>query len=248
MTDRSELHLAYWRNRDPDLRSRLMMEYEGLARRLAARFSKRAEDFDDLMQVAMLGLLKALERFEPERGVQFTTFAWATIEGELKRHLRDRSWGMRVPRRLQEAYLRTSAALEQLTHELGRAPTVPELADITGQTEEELVEALEVRSASSLSSLDAPVQEDSELATIIGVEDADLGKVEELTWLEQMLDRLPERERTILHLRFNREMRQSEIGAQLGLSQMQISRILARVLTQLREWAEETTAGAVPRG
>lgn len=240
--DRTALHLHYHETRDGRARDQLISEYEGLARRLASRFSKRADDMDDLVQVALLGLLKALERFDPHRGIQFTTFAWATVEGELKRHLRDRSWGVRVPRRLQESYLRTSAAVEELTHKLGRSPTVTELALHTGEDEEALLQALEVRSAASLMSLDAPVREDSEWSDRLGHVDSGFEDFEDLTALGDLLGRLPERERTIVQLRFGHEMKQSEIGAALGLSQMQISRILARVLVQLREWSEEHTA------
>lgn len=239
--DRNSLHELYFETRDDGARDQLISEYEGLARRLASRFSKRADDMDDLVQVALLGLLKALERFDPGRGVQFTTFAWATVEGELKRYLRDRSWGVRVPRRLQESYLRTSAAVEELTHELGRSPTISELAQHTGEEEEALVAAMEVRSASSLSSLDAPMRDDSEWVDRLGVIEGGFEDFEDLAALGELLQRLPERERTIVSLRFGHEMKQSEIGAVLGLSQMQISRILARVLAQLREWSEEHT-------
>lgn len=239
--DRNTLHELYYETRDQQARDRLISEYEGLARRLASRFSKRADDMDDLVQVALLGLIKALDRFDPGRGVQFTTFAWATVEGELKRYLRDRSWGVRVPRRLQESYLRTSAAVEELTHELGRSPTIAELSGHTGEDEELLLQAMEVRAASSLTSLDAPVRDDSEWMDRLGAVDGGFEDFEDLTALGELLGRLPDRERRIVQLRFGHEMKQSEIGAALGLSQMQISRILARVLDQLREWSQEHT-------
>ncbi|MGI8793454.1 MAG: SigB/SigF/SigG family RNA polymerase sigma factor [Acidimicrobiales bacterium] len=239
--DRKTLHQLYYDTRDDQVRDQLISEYEGLARRLASRFSKRVDDMDDLVQVALVGLLKALERFDPKRGVQFTTFAWATVEGELKRHLRDRSWGVRVPRRLQESYLRTSAAVEELTHALGRSPTVAELAEHTGDDEDTLVQALEVRAAASLTSLDAPVRDESGWIDRLGSVDGGFEDFDDLTALGDLLARLPDRERTIVRLRFGEEMKQSEIGAVLGLSQMQISRILARVMDQLRSWSADHT-------
>ena len=131
------------RTRDPALRARLLEAHQGLACSLATRFATRHESPDDLNQAALLGLLHAIDRFDPERGVRFTTFAWATVLGELKRHFRDRTWGVRVPRRLQELYLSTAEGVDELTHRLGRSPTIAEIAEQTGISEEDVVHALE---------------------------------------------------------------------------------------------------------
>jgi len=231
-----ELHLRFYEHRDPDVRSVLVERYQGLARRLASRSTKRPEDRDDLVQVALLGLVKALDRFEPQRGISFTTFAWATLEGELKRYHRDRDWSVRVPRRLQERYLRTSAAVEELTHELGRAPTLVEIADRTGDQVDEVTEALEVRRAHRPASIDAPTGEDG-AGMQLGAHQSEMGRVEDRGLLNYLLDRLPAREREIVKLRFVDELTQSEIAARVGLSQMHVSRLLAQSLAQMRGWA-----------
>ena len=233
------LHRRYHRQRDPIDRAALVDRYQGLARALAARSARPADDFDDLVQVALLGILSALERFDPDRGVEFTTFAWATVQGELKRHHRDRGWAIRVPRRLQEAYLRVSAAIDDLNQELGRQPSIAEIAVRTGEDEETVIEAIEVRSARSPSSLDSTRGDGSgERVWEPGQEDAAFLAFEERSLLTSLLPRLAPREREVLELRFFRECTQQQIAERIGCSQMHVSRLLTRALQRLREWVE----------
>ncbi len=233
-----ELFRHYAATRDPEAREQLVSAHTGLAASLAARFGSRQDGQDDLHQAALLGLLHAIDRFDPNRGVQFTTFAWATINGELKRHLRDRTWTLRVPRRVQELYLTTAEALDALTGSLGRAPTVAEVAERTGSSEEEVIEALEARSAYRPVSLDAPVGDDDAAGGMqLGGEDPRYGKVDQQSVLAELVGRLPSREREIIHLRFNEELTQAEIARRVGVSQMHVSRLLSGSLQKLRGWA-----------
>src|SRR3712207_630660 len=195
--------------RDAELRERLVCAHLGLAASLASRFSSRQESPDDLHQAALLGLLHAIDRFDPTRGVQFTTFAWATISGELKRHFRDRTWGVRVPRRGQELYLVTAEAMDALTNTPGRSPTASEVAVHIGASEEEVVEALEARTAYRLASIDTPVNDsdgDGGAGMQLGDDDPGFGLVDERSVLSGLINRLPSRERQIIHLRFNEEL------------------------------------------
>jgi RNA polymerase sigma-B factor len=238
----AELFQEYFVTRDPELRERLVCAHLGLAASLAARFSSRQEAADDLHQAALLGLLHAIDRFDPNRGVQFTTFAWATISGELKRHFRDRTWAVRVPRRVQELYLVTAEAMDALTNTLGRSPTIAEVAERICATEEEVVEALEARAAYRLASIDTPVNDadgDSGAGMQLGEDDPGFGVVEQRSVLADLINRLPARERQIIHLRFNEELTQAEIAERVGVSQMHVSRLLSVSLQKLRVWAEE---------
>jgi RNA polymerase sigma-B factor len=228
--------------RDPMLRERLVNAHLGLASSLASRFASRQESLDDLHQAALLGLLHAVDRFDPTKGVQFTTFAWATISGELKRHFRDRTWGLRVPRRVQELYLVTAEAMDALTNTLGRSPTVAEVADRIGASEEDVLEALEARSAYRLASIDTPVAgsaEGDETSMQLGSDDPGYGVVEQRSVLADLVNQLPPREREIIHLRFNEELTQAEIATRVGVSQMHVSRLLSNSLGKLRVWAED---------
>lgn len=234
--DIAAVHKEFQDHRNPQLREWLMRHYEGLALQLAGRATRQHQERDDLRQVAMLGLLKALDRYDASRGTAFTTFAWATISGELKRYRRDRDWTIHVPRRLQETYLRTASAIEECTNRLGRSPTVADLAAVTGDSEEEVIESLAVRDAYQPMSIDAPVASDN--STIqLGETDGGFASADESDWALRLLRRLPERERTIVKLRFVHEMTQSEIAAAVGLSQMQVSRLLSRSLERLRRWS-----------
>lgn len=238
----TEIHRRFVRERSPDDRAALVEGYEGLARALAARFAKGRESPEDLQQAALLGLLHAIDRFDPDRGVEFSTFAWATITGELKRHLRDRSWQVRVPRRLQETYLRVAAAIDDLTVTLGRSPTVAEIASATDRTEEAVLDALSVRHAHMVASLDAPMDEEGRTRGDMLSSDGGLATVEQRQLLSPLVDRLAERERRILDLRFVHDLTQAEIATRLGLSQMHVSRLLNRTLHQLRLWARDDAA------
>jgi RNA polymerase sigma-B factor len=212
---------------------RRVVEYQlPLVHHLAQRFRGRGEPYDDLVQVGTIGLLNAVDRFDPERGT-FTAFAVPTILGEIRRHFRDRGWAMRVPRRLQELGRRVSTAREELTHNLGRSPTVQELAIHLDEDVDLVLEALD--SATAYTTVPLPTTpEDVELPHL-GFVDEGLELVEDRATLRPLLARLPARERTILALRFIRGMSQSQIAAEVGVSQMHVSRLLTRSLGQLRD-------------
>lgn len=233
--------VEFARTGDVALRDKLVAAHLGLAEYLARRFANRGEPLDDLVQVASLGLFKAVGRFDPEREVEFSTYATHTIVGELKRHFRDRGWAIRAPRRMQELYLRLGKVVGTLGQELGRSPTIAELAVEVEVSEEEVLEALEAGQAYRFASLDAPAPGDSEgesLATRLGGEDPGMVGAEQRATLSPLLATLAEREQLILQLRFFDGLTQSEIATRLGISQMHVSRLLARSVAQLRAAAE----------
>ncbi|MEU3373698.1 RNA polymerase sigma factor SigF [Streptomyces sp. NPDC006660] len=204
----------------------------------ASRFRSRSEPMEDIIQVGTIGLIKAIDRFECDRGVEFPTFAMPTIVGEIKRFFRDTSWSVRVPRRLQELRLDLAKAGDELAQQLDRSATVGELAERLGITKEEVVEGMAASNAYTASSLDAqPEEDDTEgaLSDRIGYEDHDLEGVEYIESLKPLIARLPARDRKILSLRFVANMTQSEIGEELGISQMHVSRLLSRTLRVLRK-------------
>jgi RNA polymerase sigma-B factor len=220
----------------PALRQRVVESQIPLVHPLAQRFRGRGEPYDDLVQVGTIGLLNAVDRFDPERG-NFTAFAVPTILGEIRRHFRDRGWAMRVPRRLQDLGRRIGTAREELTHSLGRSPTVQELAAHLQEDADLVLEALD--SATAYTTVPLPTTpEDVELGHL-GFVDEGLGLVEDRATLRPLLARLPARERTILALRFVRGMSQSQIAAEVGVSQMHVSRLLSRSLGALREGLAE---------
>ena len=220
---------------DPAARERIALRYQPLATYLASRFAGRGEVFDDLVQIANVGLIAAIDRFDVDRGVRFSTYAAATMLGELKRHFRDRRWSLRVPRRLQEAALRITQALPGLTQSLGRSPSVGELGRALELSEDEVVEALEASYAYTASSLDAPVREDgSTPMQALGGDDARFETTEMWAALAPSIRSLSERNRRVLFLRFFRGMKQTEIAEEVGVSQMQVSRILSQSLERLR--------------
>jgi RNA polymerase sigma-B factor len=203
----------------------------------ASRFRTRSEPMEDIIQVGTIGLIKAIDRFELARGVEFPTFAMPTIVGEIKRFFRDTSWSVRVPRRLQELRLDLAKAGDELAQKLDRAPTVRELAERLDLSEQEVIEGMAASNAYTASSLDAqPDEDDAEgaLADRIGYQDHDLEGVEYVESLKPLIAKLPERDRLILSLRFVGNLTQSEIGEQLGISQMHVSRLLSRTLARLR--------------
>ncbi len=229
-------------SRDRAIRDVLIEAHLGLAEYLARRFSNRGEPLDDLVQVASVGLVKAVDRFDPERAVEFSTYATHTIVGELKRHFRDKGWAVRAPRRMQELYLRLGKLVASLSQEIGRSPTIPELATEAGVSEEEVLEALEAGQAYRFASLDAPSPGDDEnesLGAKMGEEDPGLADAERRAALSPLIATLPTREQTILHMRFFEGLTQSEIADRLDISQMHVSRLLARSLAQLRDAAEQ---------
>ena len=226
---------------DPDrlrIRGELVELHLPLVEYLARRFRNRGEWLDDLTQVATIGLIKSIDRFDLERGVEFSTYATPTIVGEIKRHFRDKGWAVRVPRRLQELKLALTKAIGDLAQKEGRAPTVAEIAAHLQMTEEEVLEGLESANAYSTVSLDAPDSGDDDapaVAESLGMLDEALEGVEYRESLKPLLEQLPSREKRILLLRFFGNMTQSQIASELGISQMHVSRLLARTLAQLRD-------------
>ena len=220
-------------------RDSLVEQHLPLVEHLARRFRNRGEPYDDLVQVATIGLIKSVDRFDLGRGVEFSTYATPTIVGEIKRHFRDKGWAVRVPRRLQELRLSLASATSELSQKQGRSPTVSELAAHMKITDEEVLEGLESANAYSTLSLDAgdsgSGDEPMPVADTLGSEDEGLEGVEYRESLKPMLEQLPAREKKILMLRFFKNMTQSEIAEEIGISQMHVSRLLARTLAQLRE-------------
>lgn len=208
-----------------------------LVEHCARRFRNRGEPFEDLVQVGTIGLLKSIDRFDLERGVEFSTYATPTIIGEIKRYFRDKGWAIRVPRRLQELRMQIGSATAELTQTLGRSPTPRELADKIGCTVEDVLEGIESSNAYSTLSLDASDNDEDGAATMldaIGVDDENLEHVEIRESIKPLLDRLDAREKKILLLRFFKNMTQSQIAEEIGVSQMHVSRLLSRTLDQLR--------------
>ncbi|MET7702910.1 SigB/SigF/SigG family RNA polymerase sigma factor [Streptomyces sp. NPDC005485] len=220
-----------------ELRNQLVRMHLPLVEHLARRFRNRGEPLDDLTQVATIGLIKSVDRFDPERGVEFSTYATPTVVGEIKRHFRDKGWAVRVPRRLQELRLALTTATAELSQQHGRSPTVHELAEKLAISEEEVLEGLESANAYSTLSLDVPDTDDESpaVADTLGSEDEALEGVEYRESLKPLLEDLPPREKRILLLRFFGNMTQSQIAQEVGISQMHVSRLLARTLAQLRE-------------
>jgi RNA polymerase sigma-B factor len=235
---------TYARTRDVGLRDRLVDAHMGLAAYLARRFANRGQPLEDLVQVASLGLLKAIERFDPSLGIEFSTYATTTIVGELKRHLRDRGWAVRAPRRMQELYLSLNQVVDALGQELGRSPTIAELAAEVQASEEDVLEALEAGQAYRFASLDThlPNDQPEALGARLGEEDVGFARAEERATLAPLLEQLPARQRQIVQLRFFEGLTQSEIAHRLGLSQMQVSRLLTRSVAELRVFAGQPKA------
>ena len=233
-----ERFVEYRRTRDRNLRNELVEEHMRLAEFLARRFAHRGEPVDDLRQVALVGLLKAVERFEPDRELQFSSFAMPTILGELKRHFRDRGWAVRVPRRVQELHLELDRTIGALSQELGRPPTPREIAERAGVQEEDVLESMEASSLYRLPSLDGlrgggADDSSSSPSERIGDVDPEIAAVDDRVAVGELLAILPERERTIVYLRFFEGLTQSEIAEQIGISQMHVSRLLVRSLEKL---------------
>jgi RNA polymerase sigma-B factor len=230
--------LRAYRGGDVAARDELVEQLRPLARRLASRYRNSAESRDDLEQVAYLGLLKAIERADPDRG-DLVRFAVPTIMGELKRHFRDHGWTMRVPRSLQERFLEVGDVVERMTASLGRSPAPREIAEEMGLAVEDVVEALDAATAYSPFTRDAPRRsedgDDGSYADTLGAIDDAYELVELDATIAPALRQLPARQREILRLRFDEDLTQSEIAARIGISQMHVSRLLRRALDQLRE-------------
>jgi RNA polymerase sigma-B factor len=227
------------------LRNDIITHYVRLAEYLARRFAHRGEPIEDLRQVALIGLLKAVERFDPHRGLQFSSFATPTIMGEIKRHFRDRGWTVRVPRRVQELHLQLDRTTADLTQELGRAPTPMEIAQRTGAREEDVLEGMEAGSLYRLASIDGRSDDDVPSPSArLGELDLELDAVDDRFAVERLLRSLPERERTIVYLRFYEGLTQSEIADHVGISQMHVSRLLMKSLELMAARAQ--AAGVDP--
>jgi RNA polymerase sigma-B factor len=232
----------YHREGDRAARDALVERFLPLARQLARRYQRGGEPLDDLVQVASLGLLKAIDRFEPDRETAFSSFAVPTILGELKRHFRDRGWSVRVPRDLQEMSVRVDRVAEELSRELGRAPTPVEIATHIGATTEQVLEAREAAGAYRAVSLDRPRDDEDEgdgMAETMGAEDPGFGLAEDAATVERLMAVLSDREREVLRLRFAEDLTQSEIGARVGVSQMHVSRLIRQAIGRLRAAAED---------
>jgi RNA polymerase sigma-B factor len=228
----------------PEEREAQILALAPLVHALARRYAGRGEPLDDLVQVGMVGLVNAVDRFDPSRG-DLARFATPTILGEIRRHFRDRSWGVHVPRRLQEAQALVSRAVEELTGRLGRGPTVDEIAAATELVEEDVLDAMAARAAYRPASLSTPARPDGADPIDVGGPDPGYEQAEGRASLrDDGLRRLPARERVILHLRFEEDLTQSEIAQQVGLSQMHVSRLIQQALERLREHAGEPAAHA----
>ncbi len=239
--DQAQLLRAYREQGDMQARERLIEENLPLARALAGRYAGRGEQFEDLVQVASIGLIKAIDRFDIERGVELETYAIPTIVGEIKRHFRDRTWAVHVPRRLKELNLKLSGLVGELSNTLGRSPTLAELAAAADVDEEEALEAIESGQAYTADSLSGD-DDDSEVDRMqtLGTVEAAYGRVEDSDLLASGLEALDERERRIIHLRFFDGLTQSQIAIEVGISQMHVSRLIRRGLEKMRREIDET--------
>lgn len=231
----------YHRDEDPAAREALVERFLPLARQLARRYQRSGEPLDDLIQVASLGLLKAIERFDPARETAFSSFAVPTILGELKRHFRDKGWSVRVPRDLQELAVKVDRVGEDMSRERGRAPTTDELAVRLGVSHEQVLEAREAAGAYRAVSLDRPrgeEEDEGELVDVLGIEDHGFAVAEDAATVERLMRVLTDREREVLRLRFEDDLTQSEIGIRVGVSQMHVSRLIRQSVARLRATAE----------
>jgi RNA polymerase sigma-B factor len=219
---------------DTRARDQLAEEMLPLARALAGRYANRGEPLDDLVQVACIGIMKAIDGFDLTREVRFSSYATPTVLGEIKRHFRDKTWAMRVPRGLQELQLRVAKARDKLTHELGRSPTVQEIASAVEAPFEEVLATIQSVSARRTRSLDEPTGEDVTLADSLGTVDPDLERAEMRALLDGAFDVLSARDQEVLRLRFEHDLTQTEIAQRIGVSQMQVSRLIRQSLARMR--------------
>jgi RNA polymerase sigma-B factor len=245
------LFTRYRRDNDPGAREALVERFLPLAKQLARRYHRGDVPLEDLVQVASLGLLNAIDRFDPERDVAFSSYAVPTIAGELKRYFRDKAWSVHVPRDLNEHAIRVDRTTELLINRLGRVPTVSDIADHLGITIEEVLEAREASAAYRADSLDRPASADKEdgdrLVDALGADDPGFARAEQSATVQRLARVLTDREREILRLRFREDLTQAEIGERLGVSQMQISRLLRQAIERLSETAQPHALPEPPR-
>ncbi|MGZ4273678.1 MAG: SigB/SigF/SigG family RNA polymerase sigma factor, partial [Solirubrobacteraceae bacterium] len=233
---------------DPALLEEIVRRFEPLARSVARRYHARGEPLEDLTQVAMVGLLKAISRFDPDRGFAFTSFATPTMLGELKRYFRDSGWAVHVPRGVKERALELASVTDQLSSKLGRSPSLEELAQALNATEEQTLEAIEAYHARHAAPLEAGSDDDEAgvpaLSAVLGAEDVRLEQAEYLTMIAKGVETLSDSDRLILYLRFGRDLTQSEIAARVGTSQMQVSRLLRAAIEKIRRVSGDIDAPA----
>ncbi|MBW3607366.1 MAG: SigB/SigF/SigG family RNA polymerase sigma factor [Actinobacteria bacterium] len=241
-----ELFVRYHCGGDARARDQLVERFLPLARQLARRYQRAGEPLDDLLQVASLGLIKAIDRFDPEREIAFSSYAVPTILGELKRYFRDRTWAVRVPRDLQELTLKVDRVVGKLSEDLRRQPSVAEIATAVDAEEEDVLEALQAGGAYRAVSFDAPrAGNDDEVATLgdsVGIDEQGFDRAEERATLQQLMSTVTPREREVLRMRFEQDMTQAEIGAVIGVSQMQVSRVIRQAISRLRSAADAEPA------
>ncbi len=241
--DAETLFEEYRRTGSPALREHLVLMHENLVRYLAAKFANRGEPLDDLIQVGMIGLINAIDRFDPGRGTRFSTYATPTIVGEIKRYFRDRSWNLKVPRWLQELNLRVMKANDELSQLLGRSPNIREIADHVECTEEDALRAIELGNAYETVSLDSKLALEGDatltLSDSIGVEDLDLDQIDSYDDLKMALAQLDNREKMIIYLRYFQDLSQTEVAKRLNISQMHVSRLQHRALSKLKQSLSE---------
>lgn len=238
-----DLFRKYAVSRSPEIRDELIKLHSSLAEYLVRKYCHRGEPYDDLLQVGYIGLLKAIERFSMDRGVEFSTYATPTIVGELKRHFRDKGWAIRVPRRLQMRDMELNQAIDYLSQELSRAPTIKEIAKFLNVSDEEIIEILESSQAHSYLSLDNALSDSSEekpfsLLDYIGEEDLEFTASENRALVENLLSVLSKREQKVVYMRFFQGMTQIEIAKEMDISQMHVSRLLCRIIDKMRKRAK----------
>ncbi len=226
----------YQRTGDRRLRNELVEQYLQVADHYAARYASRGVPVEDLRQTALLAMIRAVDRFDPEAGVEFSTFASRTVDGELKRWFRDRAWAVRPPRAAQERHLALRRFEDELTQRLGRSPTVEELGEVLGESVDHVLEALEAGAARTATTLARPVpgEDVNSGEEVLPTDDVGFGRVDQRLLVGELLDRLPERDRTVIELRFFEQLGQEQIAQRIGVSQSYLSRLLRRILLDLR--------------
>jgi len=238
-----KLFRRYKQNGDEAARDKLIVNHLSLVRYLASKFKNRGEPLEDLVQVGTIGLIKAIDRFDPDRGLEFTTYATPTIMGEIKRHFRDKGWSVRVPRRLQELSAKVTQATEDLTKELQRSPSVEEIADRIGVGVEDVLEAMESAGAYNSVPLEGMGGDDDDSAAVIDhfvTEDQDLSTSDDRMLLEEAIADFTKREKDVIRMRFEEGLTQAEIARRMGVSQVQVSRLLRRTLARIHDKIDPT--------
>lgn len=241
-----KLFKLYKEEGDEEARNQLVVNHLNLVRYLASKFMNRGESLEDLVQVGTIGLIKAIDRFDPNRGLEFTTYATPTITGEIKRHFRDKGWAVRVPRRLQELSGKVNQVTDQLTAELNRSPSVDEIAERVGASVEEVLEAMESSAAYHSVPLEGGNDDDESYSSVInqlGTEDTELNATDDRMVLDDIIRDFSSREQDIIRMRFEEGLTQSQIASKLGISQVQVSRLLRRTLARIHDKIDPVAAG-----